>query len=325
MAVFDGSCALYRLICCVSPIPAGVRSIFLIYIGLAVRQQDHKLLVAGAAVAGRIQGLVALNQSRLNIGAAGFSIIIPVVNVIVVQPAHLTGVDRVFDGGNVRLDYLAVFVEDRDQRQLLLAKTAELHNADPSVNAFGDQGIDQRCLRLLGDLQAGSHIHIVYILRTGIWLFFAFIIMPAVGTPPVVNNPLSGDVPGTAVVAQIVAVAYVSFPFNVFAAADSADAFFLFICSERCAAANAAAVNMVVHAVGVVGDQYDVDLRFYRSRAAAGNLQGHFPLVDGRLHCGFRQGNVVFPVNDRLRLQICRRFRRSQDAAGNQSNHQQNG
>ena len=61
VAVFDGSRTVFCRSGSISAIGAGIGTVFAVYVRLTVRQQDHKLLVSGAAVAGGIQGFVALD------------------------------------------------------------------------------------------------------------------------------------------------------------------------------------------------------------------------------------------------------------------------
>ena len=58
VAVFDGSRTVFCRSGSISAIGAGIGTVFAVYVRLTVRQQDHKLLVGGAAVAGGIQGLL---------------------------------------------------------------------------------------------------------------------------------------------------------------------------------------------------------------------------------------------------------------------------
>ena len=61
VAGFDGSRTFFCRSGSRSAILAGFGAVFAVYVRLTVRQQDHKLLVGGAAVAGGIQGFVALD------------------------------------------------------------------------------------------------------------------------------------------------------------------------------------------------------------------------------------------------------------------------
>ena len=61
MAVFDGSRTVFCRSGSIFAFLAGFGAVFAVYVRLTVRQQDHKLLVGGAAVAGGIQGFVALD------------------------------------------------------------------------------------------------------------------------------------------------------------------------------------------------------------------------------------------------------------------------
>ena len=300
VAVFDGSRTFFCRSGSISAILAGIGTVFAVYVRLTVGQQDHKFLVGGAAVAFGIEGFVSLNQACLDIGAAGASLPVTAVDAVTVKPIHFAGVDGSFNGINIGGVGRAIFIENRGQSQLLLAKAAELHNADSGINAFGDQRIDQCHLRILGDFLAGAEILTAQILRAGLGARFAFIVVVAVRAPPALCDFALNSVFRTAVLTLPVADDK-AFPLDIIAAAFRTDAFGFFVREERSAAADAAAVNMVIHAFGVVGDQHNIDLRFYGSRTAAGNLQCDFPFVDGRLHRGFGQGNVIRRVDNRIR------------------------
>ena len=198
--------------------------------------------------------------------------------------------------------HFAVLIQNGGQRQLLLAKAAELHNADSGINAFADQRIDQCHLCLLGDFPAGAEIAGSLFLRTGSGMVFPFVVVVAVRAPPALCDFALNNVCRMAVLTLPVTEDK-AFPLDIIAAAFRADAFVFFVRAERSAAADsAAAVNMFIHAVGIVGDQHDIDLRFYGSRTAAGNLQGHFPFIDGRLYRGFGQSHIVRRVDDGVRV-----------------------
>ena len=301
VAVFDGSRTFFCRSGSISAIGAGIGTVFAVYVRLTVGQQDHKFLIGGAAVAGGIEGFVSSNQPCLDVGAAGVTIIVTAVDAVTVKPAYFAGVDGSFNGRNIGGVGRAIFIENRGQSQLLLAKAAELHNADSGINAFGDQRIDQCHLRILGDLPAGAKIAGSLFLRTGSGMGFSFVVVVAVRAPPALCDFALNSAFRTAVLTLPVAEDKAAFPLDFIAVAFRADAFGFFVRAERSAAADAAAVNMFIHAVGVVGDQHNIDLRFYGSRIAAGNLQGHFPFVDGRLHRGFGQGNVIRRVDNRIR------------------------
>ena len=143
VAVFDGSRTFFCRSGSISAILAGIGTVFAVYVRLTVGQQDHKFLVGGAAVAFGIEGFVSLNQACLDIGAAGASLPVTAVDAVTVKPIHFAGVDGSFNGINIGGVGRAIFIENRGQSQLLLAKAAELHNADSGINAFGDQRIDQ--------------------------------------------------------------------------------------------------------------------------------------------------------------------------------------
>ena len=254
------------------------------------------------------------------------SLIVTAGDIVTVKPSHFIGVDGAFDGGDVCLVHFAVLIQNGGQRQLLLAKAAELHNADSGINAFADQRIDQCHLCLLGDFPAGAEIAGSLFLRTGSGMVFPFVVVVAVRAPPALCDLALNNACRTAFL-TLPATEDKAFPLDIIAAAFRADAFGFFVRAERSAAADsAAAVNRFIHAVGIVGDQHDIDLRFYGSRTAAGNLQGHFPFIDGRLYRGFGQSHIVRRVDDGIRRQSGLRCVSScQHTAGDQGDHQQNG
>ena len=302
VAVFDGSRTFFCLSGSLSAIGAGIGTVFAVYVRLTVGQQDHKFLIGGAAVAGGIEGFVSLNQACLDVGAAGVTIIVTAVDFVTVKPAHFAGVDGSFNGRNIGGVGRAIFIENRGQSQLFFAETTELNHTDSCVNTFGDKRIDQCHLCLLGDFPAGAKIAGSLFLRTGSGRVFPFVVVVAVRAPPTLCDFALNNVCRTAVLTLPATGDKAAFPLDIIAAAFRTDAFGFFVRAERSAAADsAAAVNMFIHAVGVVGDQHNIDLRFYGSRTAAGNLQGHFPFVDGRLHRGFGQGNVIRRVDNRIR------------------------
>ena len=303
VAVFDGSRTVFCRSGSISAIGAGIGTVFAVYVRLTVGQQNHKFLIGGAAVAGGIEGFVSLNQACLDVGAAGASLPVTAVDFVTVKPTHFAGVDGSFNGRNIGGVGRAIFIENRGQSQLFFAETTELNHTDSCVNAFGDKRIDQCNLCLLGDLPAGAEILTAQILRAGLGVRFAFIVVVAVRAPPTVNNGFGRDIFGFAVVTVIITGIsfFAVFPIDIIAAAVCADTIGMRVFVKTGATADAAAVNMVIHAFGVVGDQHNIDLRFYGSRTAAGNLQCDFPFVDGRLYRGFGQSHIVRRVDNRIR------------------------